>query len=60
MQVFSPEGSFQAQWVNLAINYVIHIDQTGDQRVYIGEDYSGLRPNRLDMGNYFGWASGRG
>ena len=26
VQVFSPEGSFQAQWVNLAINYAIHID----------------------------------
>ena len=58
VQVFDPEGTFQTQWVNLAVNYAIHIDQTGDRLVYIGEDYSGLRTMDRGIGNYFGLGLG--
>ena len=57
VQVFDPEGVFQEQWVNLAINYAIDIDQAAGL-VYIGEDYSGLRTTWADMGNYFGLGLG--
>ena len=51
VQIFTPEGKFIKQWVNLAVNYAIEIDQTGDQLVYIAEDFSGLRTEQFEIGN---------
>jgi DNA-binding beta-propeller fold protein YncE len=60
VQVFTPEGEFLTQWVNLAVNYAIDIDQTGDQLVYIAEDFRGFARRRPRPGTGAGSGSGRG
>ena len=37
IQVFDPQGNFETQWVNMARPCGLYIDQSGDQRVYVGE-----------------------
>ncbi|MHC4478302.1 MAG: peptidyl-alpha-hydroxyglycine alpha-amidating lyase family protein [Planctomycetota bacterium] len=43
IQVFSPDGTFETQWVNLSRAVAIHIPKTDDQLVYVGE-YYGVSP----------------
>ena len=45
VQVFDPNGGFEAQWVNLSKPGCIYVDQRGDQRVYVGEYYGGISSN---------------
>ena len=37
VQVFDPQGNYETQWVNMARPCGLYIDQSGDQRVYVGE-----------------------
>ena len=47
IQVFGPDGSFETQWVNLSRTGCIYVDQRGEQLVYIGEYYCGIRSNNM-------------
>jgi len=37
IQVFDSNGKFETQWTNMARPCGLYIDQTGEQRVYVGE-----------------------
>lgn len=52
IQVFSPEGKFETQWVNLSRAACIYINSKGDGNVYIGEYYGGIGSNYMgtDLG----------
>ena len=53
IQIFSPEGKFEKQWVNLsrAATICIH-DGTGEELIYIGEYFGGIGTN--DIGTDLG------
>jgi hypothetical protein len=40
IQVFSPEGRFEAQWVNLSRAAAVHISKGENQLVYVGEYFA--------------------
>ena len=37
IQIFSPEGKFETQWINLSRAAAVHIGKTDEQLVYVGE-----------------------
>ena len=48
IQVFSPEGKFETQWVNLSRAACIHLEYRGAQPLmYIGEYFCGIGNNRM-------------
>jgi DNA-binding beta-propeller fold protein YncE len=48
IQVFSPDGVYQTQWVNMARTAALYIDtRNGEDLVYIGEYFSGIGTNNL-------------
>ena len=54
IQVFDRNGKFETQWVNMARPCGLFIDQSGDQKVYVGELGAPIgptaRPSVLDHG----------
>lgn len=53
IQVFSPEGRYETQWVNLSRAACLDIDTSGERDiVYIGEYFSGIASN--DRGTNLG------
>ena len=53
IQIFSPEGKFETQWVNLSRAAAICIDgRSGQELVYIGEYFCGIGSN--DIGTDLG------
>jgi len=53
IQVFSPEGRFETQWVNLSRAACLDIDTSGERDiVYIGEYFTGIESN--DIGTNLG------
>jgi DNA-binding beta-propeller fold protein YncE len=51
IQVFSSEGKFETQWVNLSRAAALDIDTSGDRDVvYIGEYFSGISSNDIGTG----------
>ena len=53
IQIFSPEGKFETQWVNLSRAAAICIDgRSGQELVYIGEYFGGIATN--DIGTDLG------
>jgi len=51
IQVFSPEGCFETQWVNLSRAACLDIDTSGERDiVYIGEYFSGIASNDVGTG----------
>jgi DNA-binding beta-propeller fold protein YncE len=52
IQVFSPEGKFETQWVNLSRAACVYLDNKGEQIVYVGEYYGGIGSNSMgtDLG----------
>ena len=48
IQVFSPEGKFEAQWTNMSRAACLYLDTKGGQElIYVGEYFSGINPNRM-------------
>ncbi|MCH8827898.1 MAG: hypothetical protein IIB16_13140, partial [Chloroflexi bacterium] len=48
IQVFSPEGKYETQWVNLSRAACIHLEYRGAQPLmYIGEYFCGIGNNRM-------------
>lgn len=48
VQVFSPEGRFETQWVNLSRAACLDIDRSGERDVlYVGEYFSGIASNHV-------------
>ncbi|MDA0769642.1 MAG: hypothetical protein BZY79_01130 [SAR202 cluster bacterium Casp-Chloro-G4] len=48
IQVFSPEGKYETQWVNLSRAACLHLDYRGSQPLmYIGEYFAGIGNNRM-------------
>ncbi len=46
IQVFSPDGKFETQWVNMSRAACIYIDTSGEKDlVYIGEYFAGIASN---------------
>jgi hypothetical protein len=46
VQVFSPKGTFETQWVNLSRAACIDIDTSGERDIlYVGEYFSGIASN---------------
>jgi sugar lactone lactonase YvrE len=46
VQIFSPEGKYEAQWNNLSRVAALHIDSSGDEEVvYLGEYFCGIGSN---------------
>ena len=41
IQVFSPEGRFEAQWVNFSRTAAVHVSKHEEQLVYVGEYFGG-------------------
>ncbi|UCB47181.1 MAG: hypothetical protein JSV25_07160 [Spirochaetota bacterium] len=41
IQVFSPEGKFEAQWGNFSRTAAVHIPRSDEQVVYVGEYFGG-------------------
>jgi DNA-binding beta-propeller fold protein YncE len=41
IQIFSPEGKFEAQWTNLSRTAAVHISKGERQLVYVGEYFGG-------------------
>jgi DNA-binding beta-propeller fold protein YncE len=54
VQVFGPDGKFEAQWGNLAAASCLYIERSGDELVYLGEFYAGIPENPGGMGNWTG------
>jgi DNA-binding beta-propeller fold protein YncE len=53
VQVFSSDGKFETQWVNLSRAAALDIDTSGDRDViYVGEYFSGIASN--DIGENLG------
>ena len=53
IQIFSPEGKFEAQWGDLSRAAALCIDdRTGDELIYIGEYFCGIGSN--DIGTNLG------
>ncbi len=50
IQVFDSNGKFEAQWTNMARPCGLYIDQTGEQRVYVGELGVAIGPNDQAFG----------
>ena len=52
IQIFSPDGKFETQWVNLSRAACLYINSKGDGLVYIGEYYGGIGSNYVgtDLG----------
>jgi len=40
IQVFSPDGRFETQWVNLSRTAAVHVSRGDDQLVYVGEYFA--------------------
>jgi len=40
IQVFSPEGRFETQWVNLSRTAAVHVSKGDEQLVYVGEYFA--------------------
>jgi DNA-binding beta-propeller fold protein YncE len=48
IQVFSPDGKFETQWVNLSRSACLDIDTSGERDiVYVGEYFSGISSNDI-------------
>ena len=48
IQIFSPEGKFEAQWTNMSRTACLYLDTKGDRElIYVGEYFSGINPNRM-------------
>ena len=45
IQVFDRNGKFETQWVNMAKPCGLYIDQSGEQRIYVGELGVAIGPN---------------
>jgi DNA-binding beta-propeller fold protein YncE len=45
IQVFDPNGKYEAEWVHLSRAACVHVDHGGDQLVYVGEYFGGIRTN---------------
>ena len=45
VQVFDPSGRYEAQWGNLSRAAAIHVEQNGDELVYVGEYFCGIPSN---------------
>jgi hypothetical protein len=54
VQVFASDGRYITQWGNLAMASCIDIERTGDEIVYVGEFFAGIRENPAGMGNWTG------
>jgi DNA-binding beta-propeller fold protein YncE len=54
VQVFTSDGRYITQWGNLAMASCIDIERTGDEIVYVGEFFAGIRENPAGMGNWTG------
>ena len=54
VQVFTSAGRYITQWGNLAMASCIDIERTGDEIVYVGEFFAGIRENPAGMGNWTG------
>ena len=53
IQIFSSEGEYQTQWVNLSRVAAVHVDTRGDEDiVYVGEYFCGIASN--DTGTNLG------
>lgn len=53
IQVFSSDGEFETQWINLALAAGIYVDQRPtDQIVYVAEFYAGIPENPTGYGNF--------
>lgn len=53
VQVFSSDGEFETQWVNLALAAGIYVDQRPmEQIVYVAEFYAGIPENPTGYGNF--------
>src|SRR5947207_3106854 len=51
IQVFSSEGKFETQWINLSRAAALDIDTSGDRDiVYVGEYFSGISSNDIGTG----------
>ena len=50
IQVFDSNGKFQTQWTDMARPCGLYIDQTGEQRVYVGELGAAIGPNNQAYG----------
>jgi hypothetical protein len=51
VQVFSSDGKFETQWVNLSRAAALDIDTSGDRDiVYVGEYFSGISSNDIGTG----------
>ena len=60
VQIFTQEGKFLTQWVNLAVNYAIDIDQTAISSSTSPRIFRGCARRRSRPGTGAGSASGRG
>ena len=58
VQVFTSDGRYITQWGNLAMASCIDIERTGDEIVYVGEFFAGIRENPAGMGNWTGMRLG--
>jgi hypothetical protein len=53
VQVFSSNGKFETQWVNLALAAGIYVDQRQTKQiVYVAEFYAGIPENPTGYGNF--------
>ena len=50
IQVFDKNGKFETQWVDMARPCGLYIDQSGEQRVYVGELGVAIGPNDQAFG----------
>ncbi len=50
IQVFDKNGKFETQWKNMARPCGLYIDQSGDQKVYVGELGVAIGPNSQAYG----------
>ncbi len=50
IQVFGRDGKFETQWKNMARPCGLYIDQSGDQKVYVGELGVAIGPNSQAYG----------
>ena len=50
IQVFDGNGKFETQWTDMAKPCGLYIDQSGDQRVYVGELGAAIGPNSQAFG----------
>ena len=54
IQIFDNKGTFQTQWVNLAMASCIFIKHSTNKTFFVGEFFAGIRENPTGLGNWTG------